>query len=106
MEEDKFKKFMQNIGLDEPGSSLTDNVMKIIESQEEMSLNRTLLSAIKNELVAEPSAEFSDKLMARIAGKPYKISSPIIKKKIGLIMGGSVIAILLLVVVISNSGAS
>ena len=103
MEEDKLKKLIQNIGLDEPSSSFTDNVMKIIESQKELSLHPALLSVLKNEFLAEPSSEFSDNVMADIQAEANNISAPIITKKIRLIILGISIPILLLVLLNAHS---
>ena len=99
MEEDKFKKIIQNIGLDEPVSSFTDNVMKMIESEEELSLHPDLLPVLQNELLAEPSLEFSDNLMASIKPKTHKTLEPVINKKSWLIIGGVVISILFFAIV-------
>lgn len=103
MEENKFKNLIQNIGLDDPGTSFTDNVMKMIESQEELSLNPALLSVLKSELLAEPSFEFPDNIMAKIQPKANKGLEPIITKKARLIILGMVILILFLVMINSHS---
>lgn len=103
MEEDKFKNLIQNIGLDDPGTSFTDNVMKMIESQEELSPNPTSLSILKSELLVEPSFEFSDNLMAKIQPKANKSLGLRITKKIGLIILGMAILILFLVMINSHS---
>jgi hypothetical protein len=99
MEENKFKKLVQNIGLDDPGISFTDNVMNVIESGEELSLNPVLLSVLKTELLAEPSFEFPDNLMAKIQPKANKSLAPIISKKTSLIILGLLILILFLVMI-------
>jgi hypothetical protein len=105
MDEEKFKKLIQRGGLDEPGPSFTDNIMKLVESQEDLSLKPALLSVLKNELLTDPSPGFSDKLMSHILPKASKIAAPIITKKITLIISGFGISILLLVVInlISNT---
>lgn len=99
MEEDKFRKLIQSIDLDAPGISFTDNVMKILESQEELNLHPALKSVLKNELLAEPSFEFSDNLMSHIQPKANRILEPIITKKIWLIISGIVTMILFLVLI-------
>ena len=103
MEEDKFKKLIQIIGLDEPGSSFTDNVMKTIESQEDLSLNPALLAVLRNEFLGEPSSDFSDNLMANIQTEVNKRSAPIITKQIRLVILGIGILILFLVLINSSS---
>jgi hypothetical protein len=106
MEEDKFKKIIQNIGLDEPAGSFTDNVMKMIKSQEELGINPALRSVLKNELLAEPSSEFSDNLMANIQPKANKILEPIITKKARLIILGIFIPVLFLILISSHSNSN
>jgi hypothetical protein len=105
MDEEKFKKLIQRTGLDDPGPAFTDNIMKLVESQEDLSLKPALLAVLKNELVTDPSPGFADKLMSHIQPKTSKISTPIITKKIKWIISGFAIAILLLVAInmISNS---
>ena len=104
MDDNKFKNRIQHIGLDDPGTSFTDNVMKMIESREELSLNPALLAVLKTELLAEPSIEFSDNIMARIQPKASKAIAPIISKKARLIISGMVILVLFLVIINSHSG--
>ena len=103
MEDDKLKKLIQNIDLDEPTASFTDNIMKMVETEEGLNLNPALLFVIKNELLAEPPVEFSDNLMANIQPEITEISEPIITKKTGLIISGASITILLLILITSHS---
>ena len=103
MEDDKLKKLIQNIDLDEPGASFTDNIMKMVETKEELNLNPVLLSVIKNELLAEPPFEFSDNLMANIQPETTEISEPIVTKKAGVIISGAGIIMLLLILLTSHS---
>ena len=102
MKDDKFRKLIQNIGLDEPSPSLDDNIMKIIETKEKVSLNPAFLSVIKNELLAEPSLEFSDILMDKIKPKGSKSIEPIITIKTALIILSFFILIVLLAMINSR----
>ena len=103
MEDDKLRELILSIGLDEPGAALTDSIMKIIETKEEISLHPAILSVIKNELLAEPSFEFADTLMENIKPKGIKSLKPVITKKTGLIILGIFIPIVLLVLINSHS---
>ncbi|MEP7322128.1 MAG: hypothetical protein ABI761_09415 [Saprospiraceae bacterium] len=106
MEEDKLKQFIQTIGVDEPSAEFTDNLMKLIESQKELSLHPTLLSALKKELLVEPSSEFQNRLMASIHPKTNILLKPIITKKIWLVISGIAALLLILAMLSSKSGAN
>jgi len=102
MEDDKFKKLIQHIDLDEPDDSFTDNIMKMVETEEELQLSPVLLSLLKSGLLAEPSVEFADNLMANIQPAAAKISEPVITKKIGFIISGAGMVVLLLALATSR----
>jgi hypothetical protein len=104
MNDDKFKKLIQRIDLDEPSAAFTDNIMKMVEAEEDLSLSPALLSVVKNELLAEPSFEFTDDLMAHIQPKASEVSDPIITKKVKLIISGVMAALLLVALVNSPYG--
>jgi hypothetical protein len=106
MKEDKLKKIIQGIELDEPGAAFTDNIMKMVEAQEELNLHPTLLPFIQNEVLAEPDAAFSATVMANIKPRENTIAAPIITKKIKLIMVGIVTLCLLLALVIPHSNVT
>ena len=99
MEDDKFKKLIQRIDPGGPSAAFTDNIMKVIESQEEFSLDPALLSVLKKELLAGPAFEFSNKLMAAIQPKTPVVLKPIIPKKAWLIISAIVFSILLWVLI-------
>jgi hypothetical protein len=103
MKDDKFKKLIQHVSLDEPGDSFTDNVMKTIESEEVLSLHPALLQILKNELITQPSAEFSNNLITSIQPKANKIAAPVISKKFKFIVSGVIISILIVALITSKS---
>ncbi len=81
MKDEIFKKLIQSIDLDEPRASFTDDIMKMVENEEELSLNSTLHSVIKTELIVEPSFDFSNSVMAEIQTQEARVSEPMITQK-------------------------
>nr|WP_294943640.1 hypothetical protein [uncultured Mucilaginibacter sp.] len=102
MKDDKFKKLIQSIDLEEPGAAFTDNIMKMVQAQEELNLKPALLAAIKQELVAEPSVGFTENLMAQIQPAASKAPEAVMTPKVKLIVSGVFIALLLVALVNSR----
>lgn len=102
MNDDKFKKLIQSIELEEPGAAFTDNIMKMVEAQEELNLNPALLVAIKQELVAEPPVGFTENLMDQIQPAASKAPEAVMTPKVKLIISGVFIVLLLVALVNSR----
>jgi hypothetical protein len=95
MDDDQLKKIIQYANLDEPDGSFTDNVMKMIEAEDRLSLH-TLLPLLEKELIIEPPTEFSKNLMTNIRSNANKIAEPILAKRVKLVLSGIIFFILFL----------
>lgn len=104
MKDEILKKLIKSIDLDEPRKSFTDDIMRKVEVGEELSLKNALLLNLKKELIAEPSLGFSESIMADIRRQEAKISRPLFSRKVGLIIAG--LGIILLLFALFKSGSS
>src|SRR4051794_3097554 len=101
MKEDKLKKIIQSVELDDPGLPFTDGIMEIIQTREELKLAPAILSVLETELLAEPPFQFTENLMASIKPAQNRIPNPIISRKFWLLVSG--IATFTLITVLLNS---
>lgn len=98
MNEDQLRKLIQSVKIDEPKPSFSDDLMKTIQAEEDLSLSPEVQRLLKNNLLAAPSDEFTAAVMTRLpTTKPF-VFSPIINSHTWRWIAGLVASVVLIVV--------
>jgi len=93
--DNKLKKLLQRVELNNPGASFTEEVMKEIQS--EIVFNPSLKSMLKNASIEGPSENFSYGVMDRIDVSDFKLADQsIINRKVWLIVSGFMAVLVLI----------
>ena len=100
MNEDQFKKLIRNAGLEEPGHFFTDDLMKKIGTQEDLSISPDFQQLLQTNSLLEPAENFTEKLMAQIPNEFSEFSDQIISRKIFYVLAGIVAVITIVAIVI------
>lgn len=104
MKEDKLKKLIQTVDLDQPKADFTESVMKEIQLQESLVINTALQSVLEEHIIESPSIDFTQKVMLSVERSDKKVVyKPIISKKVWYGVG---IAASLIITLISIFGKS
>lgn len=102
--EEKLKKLIQSVDLDQPTADFTAILMQKIESQEAIVTNPALDSLLEIYLIEAPSVDFTQKVMMGIEHLDRKaVYEPIISKKMWYAIG---IAAALIIALISLFGST
>lgn len=102
--EDKLKKLIQSVELDQPKADFTYTIMHQIEAQESLVSNLALHTLLEKHLIESPSADFTENVMIGIERLDKKVVyEPIISKKVWY---GISIAAILLIFLASSLGKS
>lgn len=102
--EDKLKKLIQAVELDQPTTDFTAKIMQQIETQHSLVPNTALDSLLEKHLIETPSIDFTQKIMMGIERIDKKVVyEPIISKKVWYAIG---IAATLIITLISLFGKS
>ena len=96
MKDDQFKKIIKAAGLEEPGPSFTDDLMRKIATQEDLSISPVFQQMLKASALQEPAENFTEKLMAHIPQEKPEFSDPIISRKTFYVLAG-IVAIITIV---------
>lgn len=82
MKEQKLKKWIKTIEIDEPSVSFTEEVMATLAVQDDLSMTPALRTALRQHLTEVPSADFTTDIMRSIKTMPSKVSPFVISPKI------------------------
>ncbi|MFN8355127.1 MAG: hypothetical protein U0Y10_11805 [Spirosomataceae bacterium] len=99
MNEDLLRKLIQSVKMDEPGLSFSDDLMKTIQAEEDLSLSPEVHRLLKNNLIATPSDTFTRDVMTRLPSKKPLVFAPIIGRQTWQWVAGLVASILLVVII-------
>ncbi|MFD2522206.1 hypothetical protein [Emticicia soli] len=102
--EDKLKKLIQSVELDQPKADFTATIMQQIEAQESLVSSVALQVLLEKHLMESPSADFTENVMMDIERLDKKVVyEPIISKEVWY---GVSIAAALLITLVSFVGKS
>lgn len=102
--DDKLKKLIQSVELDQPKVDFTAIIMQQIEAQESLVSNPALQVLLEKHLIESPSVDFTENVMMGIERLDKKVVyEPIISKKVWC---GISIAAALLIILVSFLGKS
>ena len=96
MKDDQFKKIIKAAGLEEPGPSFTDDLMRKIATQEDLSISPVFQQLLQANALQEPAENFTEKLMVQIPPMAPDFSDPIISRKTFYVLAG-IVAIITIV---------
>lgn len=102
--DDKLKKLIQLVELDQPKADFTATIMQEIEAQESLVPNPALQVLLEKHLIESPSVDFTENIMMGIERLDKKVVyEPIISKKVWY---GVSIAAALIITLVSFLGKS
>jgi hypothetical protein len=102
--EDKLKKLIQSVDLDQPKADFTESLMKEIRLQESLVINTALQSVLVHHIIETPSIDFTQKVMMGVEGLDKKVVyEPIIPKKVWYGIGIAASLLITLVSLFSKS---
>ena len=102
--EDKLKKLIQSVHLDQPKVDFTAIIMQQIEAQESLLTNPALDASLEKHLIESPSIDFTQNVMTGIERLDKKVVyEPIISKKVWYALGIAATLIITLVGLLGKS---